>query len=141
MAQHTTDQYQPTDGKKQGSSWASGGVFFAGVLMIMAGVFQGIAGLVGLFENEFYVATTNYVFELDATTWGWVHLLVGAGLAFAGFAVISGKTWARVIGIVLAGLSALSNFTFIPYYPLWSVLIIALDMFIIWALSVYQPRE
>ena len=97
-------------------------------------------GLVGLFANEFYVATRNYVFQFDVTTWGVIHLLVGLLVLFAGFAAIAGQTWARVVGIILVGLSALANFAFIPYYPFWSLLIIALDVIVIWALAVYHPN-
>jgi hypothetical protein len=119
------------------SGWATGLIVFAGVMMIMAGGFQTLAGLVALFEDEFYVATRNYLLEFDATTWGWVHLLIGLMVLFAGFAVLSGKTWGRVIGMILAVLSALSNFAFIPYYPFWAMAIIALDVFIIWALATH----
>jgi hypothetical protein len=73
---------------------------------------------------------------------GVIHLLVGLLVLFAGVAVMSGQTWARVFGIILAGLSALAaNFMFIPYYPFWSLLIIALDVFVIWALAVYHPKS
>jgi hypothetical protein len=110
---------------------------FAGVMMIMAGGFQALAGSVALFEDEFYVATRNYLLELDATRWGWIHLLLGLLVLFAGFAVLSGRTCGRVVGIILAVLSAIANFAFVPYYPFWSLAIIALDIFIIWALAVH----
>jgi hypothetical protein len=105
--------------------------------MILAGSFQTISGLVGLFEDEFYVATRNYLLQFDATTWGWVHLLIGLLVFFGGFAVLSGKTWGRVLGITLAVLSAVSNFAFVPYYPFWALAIIALDIFVIWALAAH----
>jgi hypothetical protein len=123
------------------SGAAHGFAVFAGVIMIMSGAFQAIAGLVGLFANEFYVATRNYVFQFDVTTWGVIHLVLGALLILAGFSVFSGRTWARVLGIILTGLSALGNFMFIPYYPFWSLLIIALDVLVIWALAVYHPKS
>jgi len=123
------------------SGAAHGFVVFAGVIMIMAGAFQAIVGPAGLFANEFYVATRNYLFEFDVTTWGVIHLLVGLLVLFAGAAVISGKSWGRVIGIILASLSALSNFAFIPYYPFWALLIIILDVVVIWALAVYHPKS
>jgi hypothetical protein len=93
--------------------------------------------LVAVFENEFYVATPNYLFQFDVTTWGWIHLLVGLVVAAAGAAVLSGQVWGRAIGILLAVLSAIANFLFIPYYPFWSLLIITLDIFVIWALSAH----
>jgi len=119
------------------SGVATGFIIFAGVMMIIAGGFQALAGLVALFEDEFYVTTPNYLLELDATGWGWIHLLLGLVVFFAGFAVMSGQTWGRVVGVILAVLSAVSNFAFIPYYPFWSMTIIAIDIFIIWALTAH----
>ena len=139
MTNQAAESQQVTQSSHEGL--AHGFAVFAGVIMIMSGAFQAIAGLVGLFANEFYVETRNYLFKFDATTWGVIHLLVGLLVLFAGVAVMSGQTWARVIGIILAGLSALANFTFIPYYPFWSLLIIALDVFVIWALAVYHPKS
>jgi hypothetical protein len=119
------------------SGVATGFIVFAGVMMIMSGAFQAIAGLVALFEDEFYVATRNYLLQFDATSWGWIHLLIGLMVLFAGLAVLSGQTWGRVVGITLAVLSALANFAFVPYYPFWALLIIALDVFVIWALAAH----
>jgi hypothetical protein len=110
---------------------------FAAIMMIMVGVFQAFQGLVGIFENEFYVTTRNYLFQFDATTWGWIHLLLGLLVAFAGWGLFSGRTWARTVAIILAVLSAISNFLFIPYYPFWSLLIITLDVFVIWAVAAH----
>jgi hypothetical protein len=126
-----------TDDTKDTSGWAAGFTMFAAVIMIMAGVFQALQGLVGIFENEFYVPTRNYLFQFDATTWGWTHLLVGLLVAFAGWGLLSGRTWARVAAITLAVLSAIANFAFIPYYPFWSLLIITLDIFVIWAVAAH----
>ncbi|MET0419109.1 MAG: hypothetical protein ABW022_24105 [Actinoplanes sp.] len=131
--QRASQQYGRAD-EKPPSGWAIGLTVFAGALMIMAGGFQALTGLVAIFENEFYVNTRNYLLKFDVTTWGWIHLLLGLLILFAGFAVLSGKTWGRTIGVILAALSALANFAFIPYYPIWSLVIIALDVFVIWAL-------
>ena len=117
------------------SGWAVGLILFAGIMMIMAGVFQAFAGLVAILEDEFYVATPNYLFQFDATSWGWIHLILGLVVAFAGAAVLAGRTWGRVVGITLAMLSMLANFLFIPYYPFWAILIILLNIFVIWALA------
>ena len=119
------------------SGWAAGWSVFAAVLMIMAGIWQGVAGLIAIFENEFYVATRDYLFQFDATTWGWIHLLIGVVVGLAGLGLLAGQTWARVVGITLAVLSAIANFLFIPYYPFWSMLIIAVDIFVIWALAAH----
>jgi hypothetical protein len=118
--------------------WVVGLSVFAGVMMIFAGVFNAIEGLVALFRNEVYVVAPRYVFAFDLTTWGWIHLIIGIIVAAAGFALMSGRLWGRVVGIGIAALSMLANFLFIPYYPVWSLLIIALNVFVIWALCVYD---
>jgi hypothetical protein len=135
MTEQGPSQY-PSAGRaaQTTSGWALGFILFAAIMMIMVGVFQALQGLVAIFENEFYVATRNYLFQFDATAWGWIHLLIGLLVAFAGWGLLSGRTWARVVAITLAVLSAIANFLFIPYYPFWSLLIIAVDVFVIWAL-------
>jgi hypothetical protein len=122
---------------RQTSGGAVGLILFAAIMMIMVGVFQALQGLVAIFENEFYVATRNYLFQFDATTWGWIHLLLGLVVAFAGYGLLSGRTWARAAAIALAVLSAIANFLFIPYYPFWSLLIITLNIFVIWAIAAH----
>jgi hypothetical protein len=125
-----------TDGRET-SGWAGGLILFAGLMMIMVGIWQALQGLVAIFENEFYVATRNYLFQFDATTWGWIHLLLGLLVALAGWGLLSGRTWARVVAITLAVLSAIANFLWLPYYPFWSMLIIAVDIFVIWAIAAH----
>ncbi|MFL6295259.1 MAG: hypothetical protein ACJ75M_05375 [Actinomycetes bacterium] len=124
-------------GQEATSGPAVGFILFAAIMMIMVGVFQALQGIIGIFENEFYVATRNYLFQFDATTWGWIHLLVGLVVAFAGWGLLSGRTWARVVGITVVMLSALANFLFVPYYPFWALLIITLDIFVIWAIAAH----
>jgi hypothetical protein len=136
MSEQTPSGYRAARGQEIGG-WAVGFILFAAIMMIMSGVFQALAGLVAIFENEFYVPTRNYLFQFDATSWGWIHLLLGIVVAAAGFAVMAGRTWGRVVGITLAMLSALANFAFIPYYPFWAITIIALDVFVIWALAAH----
>ena len=118
--------------------WMSGMTTFAGVMLIIIGAFNVIEGLVALFQNEVYVAGPRYVFAFDLTAWGWTHLIIGAVVAAAGFAVLSGQVWGRSVGVAVAVLSMLANFLFVPYYPVWSLLIIALDFFVIWALIAYK---
>jgi hypothetical protein len=132
----TQDAYSSRAGRET-SGWAVGFILFAAIMMIMSGVFQAIQGLVAIFENEFYVPTRNYIFQFDATSWGWIHLILGLVVAFAGWGLLSGRTWARTVAIVLAVLSAIANFAFIPYYPFWSLLIITLDIFVIWAVAAH----
>ena len=118
--------------------WMAGMTTFAGVMLIIAGAFNAIEGLVAVFENEVYVAGREYVFAFDLTAWGWTHLIFGAVVAAAGFGVLSGQVWARSVGVGVAVLSMLANFLFIPYYPVWSLLIIGLNVFVIWALVAYK---
>lgn len=119
------------------SGWAIGFTLFAGMMMVMIGVFQALEGLVAILNDEFYVVTPNYVYDLDVTTWGWIHLALGTIVGLAGFFVFTGHVWARAIGIAFAVLNAVSQFFFVPYYPVWSLLMIVLDVFVIWALCVY----
>jgi hypothetical protein len=136
----TEDAYSSSGARRadrETSGTAVGFILFAAIMMIMVGVFQALQGLIGIFENEFYVATRNYLFQFDATTWGWIHLLVGLLVAFAGWGLLSGRTWARVVALTLAVLSAITNFLFIPYYPFWALLLITLDVFVIWAVAAH----
>ena len=139
MTEQTASQYRTSQQDQQPPRrGATGLTTFAGVMMIMAGTFQAFDGMVALLANEFYVNTPNYLFKFDTTTWGWIHLLVGLLVLLAGIAVLAGQTWGRVIGIVLAVVSAIANFAFLPYYPFWSLAIIALDVFVIWALATHR---
>jgi hypothetical protein len=117
------------------SGWAMGGVMFAAIIMVMSGAFQAITGLVAIVDDQFYVAVRGYMFDLDLTTWGWIHLIIGLAVAAAGFALFARVVWAGVVALFLALLSAISNFFFIPHYPIWSLLVIALDVWVIWALT------
>jgi hypothetical protein len=117
------------------SGWAVGGITFAATMMLMIGIFQILAGLAAIFEDQFFVLTANYAFDLDVSAWGWIHLLLGILLVFAGWALYAARPWAGVVAITLAVFSAVANFFFIPYYPFWSLLVIALDVWVIWALT------
>jgi hypothetical protein len=117
------------------SGWAVGGLTFASTMMVLIGVFQAFAGLGAIIDDEFFVVTQNYAFDLDVTAWGWIHLILGIVVAWAGYALWSGKLWAGVVALILAMLSAIANFFFIPYYPFWSLLVIALNVWVIWALT------
>ena len=120
------------------SPLASGLTLFAAALMMVAGVWHALAGVAALTEDTVYLSTPEYVYSFDLTAWGWVHLLLGVLVLVAGFGVIRGQTWARAIGIVLACLSLIANFLFIPHYPIWSLVIMALDVAVIWALATYR---
>jgi hypothetical protein len=117
------------------SGWAAGGIVFAATMLLIIGTFQAIAGLVAIFDDQFYVVGREYTFKLDTTAWGWIHLLLGILLGVCGWALFAARAWAGVTAIVLASLSAIANFFFIPYYPFWSIVVIALDVWVIWSLT------
>ncbi|MFF5226443.1 hypothetical protein [Dactylosporangium sp. NPDC000521] len=117
------------------SGWVTGFAVFGGSMMVVIGIFQIVVGLTAIFEDTFYVLTDNYLFGFDVETWGWIHLALGVVVAAGGVGVLAGQVWARVLGIILAAISAIANFLFLPYYPLWSMLIIAADIAVIWALT------
>jgi hypothetical protein len=119
----------------QVSGLAVGGVMFAAVMMILIGVFQAIAGLTAIVDDDFYVIGRNYTFDLDTTAWGWIHLLLGILVLLAGLGLFAQKTWAGMVALALAVLSAIANFFFIPYYPFWTIVEIALAVWVIWALT------
>jgi len=122
---------------QQRSSGAVGFTMFAGVMMILIGAFHAIAGLSGIIKDNFYTVTPNYILKFDVTTWGWIHLVGGIVILLAGFALFSGAVWARTVGVILAGVSALISFAWIPLYPIWAIIFIAVDVTIIWALTVH----
>jgi hypothetical protein len=132
---------QPEARRSGPSGWVVGGVTFAAVMMFTIGIFQLLAGISAIVKDDFYVIAPNYAFNLDVSGWGWIHLIIGIVLLFGGWALIAGKTWAVVLAIALAVMSAIANFFYIPYYPWWSLLIIALDVWVIWALTRPTARE
>ena len=119
------------------SGWAAGWIAFAGIVMIMIGIFHAIAGLSEVFDSDSFVLTQEYVLKFNASTWGWIHLIAGVVLILAGVGVFGGATWARMVGILVAMLSAIANFAWLLYVPLWSILIIFVDISIIWALTMH----
>jgi len=116
------------------AGWVVGLSLFAGILMMITGLFNAMEGVVALARNEVYAITPRYIFTFDLTTWGWIHIILGIIVLAAGVGVITGQLWGRVVGITIAVLTMLANFAFLPYYPIWSMLIIALNVIVIWAL-------
>ena len=116
----------------------AGWVLFAAIMMMVGGFFAFFEGLAALLRSgRFYHTTANYPYGGNVTTWGWVVLIGGVIVLLAGVYVMRGALWARIVGITLASLSALANFFFIPFYPFWSIIIITLDIFVIWALAAH----
>lgn len=120
----------------------SGWLVFAGVLMIFGGLMTLFTGIAAIANDDVFLATRNYVFEFDLTGWGWIHLIMGVVITLAGAALFQGATWARVVGVGLAGLAMLANFLWIPYAPFWAIVLLALDAIVIWALcTAPSPSE
>ena len=115
------------------SGWAAGGVVFAACILLLIGVFQVIVGLAALINDDFLVVGENYAFNLDTTVWGWIHLILGVVVTATAFGLFSRRAWAGATALFLALLSAVANFFFIPYYPFWAIVLIALNVWVIWS--------
>ena len=126
----------------EGSVAGSWGSAFAGAMLMVVGLFQFFQGLTALVNgNDFFVTTPRYNLQLNTTTWGWIHLILGLVIAAAGLFIFTGNVVARGVGILLAGLQAVVNFLWLPYYPLWAMVIIAIDVFVIWSLATTRLTE
>ncbi|MEV4441507.1 hypothetical protein AB0K09_21275 [Streptomyces sp. NPDC049577] len=117
-----------------GQAAATGLVLFSAVFLMITGILDFFRGLMGITHDRVFVTTPNYVFKFDLTSWGWIHLILGILSIIVAMGLFSGALWARVLAIVLAGLLILANFLSIPYYPLWSLVVIALGALVIWGL-------
>ena len=111
------------------------GVVLAAVLMMVGGLWDFLTGLAVIIKKGFFVPVSNtYAYHWNVTSWGWLQLALGAVIFAAGVCVLLGMTWARVVGVILASFSAITAFMFLPYYPIWSIILVAIDVYIIWAL-------
>ena len=109
----------------------------AGIVMMLVGILHGMQGFVALLNDEFYLVGNEYAFQFDLTAWGWIHLIAGVVIVFAGFGLFTGAVWARTVAVVLACISIVANFAWMPYYPWWSLTVIAFDVFVIWAVTAH----
>lgn len=115
-----------------------GWIVFAGVAMIVLGAFQIIEGLVAVFDKGYYLVTANQlIVHVNYSAWGWLHFGIGVVVMLVGLGVMTGALWARVLGITFAVVSAIVNLAFIAAYPVWGIIIIALDVVVIYALAVH----
>ena len=110
---------------------------FASVILMIAGVFQSLAGLTAIVNDEVFVTTEDYLLKADVSGWGWVHLSLGIVLFLAGLGLLQGAVWARTVAVVLASLSAIANFLWLPVQPWWAIIMITLNIFIIWAVTAH----
>jgi hypothetical protein len=133
----TGPAHYPQSDLVEPTAWV-GWVFFAGIMMLIVGVFQAMMGLVALFDDQYFlVSRSGLVVSVDYTTWGWIHMLLGTVVGLAGLGVMFGQMWARVIGIIFAAVSAIANIGFLAAYPIWAITTITLDIIVIYALAVH----
>ncbi|MFF9768568.1 hypothetical protein ACF1GT_18470 [Streptomyces sp. NPDC014636] len=119
--------------------WATGGTTFAGVLLLLNGILAVLEGISAIAADDVYPRIDTYVYKINLTGWGWILLVLGVIAVLTGCGILAGAAWARAVGIVLASLSLLAQFLFLPYAPVWSVITMGIDVFVIWALAAYEP--
>ncbi|KJK56918.1 DUF7144 family membrane protein [Saccharothrix sp. ST-888] len=119
----------------------TGVVLFAGVMMLVNGLLGILQGIVAVAKDSVYVTTRQYTFEFSLTGWGWIHIVWGLVIAAVGYGVVKGAAWGRVLAILVVSVGLALNFIFLPYYPLWSLVVIAIDAFILWALCLYHSTS
>jgi len=122
--------------EREVTGWV-GWVVFAAVILIMVGVFDIIAGLIAIFDDKWLAGTPGGLFVWDSTAWGWSTVILGMGSLVAAFAILKGKVWGRTIGVILATLNAINQLSTMRAYPVWSLIVIMLDVFVIYALTVH----
>ena len=121
----------------QPSGWAIGWTAFAAIMMVIQGFWWLIAGFIAIVNDDFYVAGENYVFQFDTTTWGWIHLLLGIVILIAGLSLFTGSVWARTVGVIMAAIAMLVAFAWLPWYPIFAILLIAISAAVVWALTAH----
>jgi hypothetical protein len=137
-------EYSPDQAQaavRHGGAGAFAGAVLAGVLMILTGLYGFLVGLAMVLRAPFFVHHGGYLYVWSTHGWGWLELILGAVVVAAGACVLLGMVWARAVGIILATMSAVASFLVLPYYPIWSIIGIAVDLFIIWALVAYSGRR
>jgi len=122
---------------REPSGWAMGWTAFAGIMMVLMGGWWIITGLVAIVNDEFYVVGEEYIFQFDVTTWGWIHLILGIIILISGFGLFTANVWARTVGVIIAVIAALVGFAWLPWYPIWAIIFIAVSVAIIWALTAH----
>ena len=119
------------------TAWV-GWVVFGAMMMILLGTFHVIAGLVALNDETYFVsASRELLVTVSYDTWGWVHLVGGLVAVAAGMGLLSGATWARVVGVAVAMVSAILNLAFLAASPVWSVMMITLAVLVIYAVTTH----
>lgn len=116
-------------------------VAFASVMLLIAGSLSVFRGIMAIAEDDVFVRTPNYVFKFDLTSWGWIHLVLGVVAIVTGLGLLKLALWARILGIVTAAVLIVANFLSIPYYPFWSITVMAACAFVIWGLCVVHRDD
>ena len=133
----TEDTYRATEGYESERTGWTGWIAFAGVMMIVSGGLNALYGLIAAVNDDWVVWTNRGSLLLDISQWGWIHMVVGLALLLSGIGVFSGNVLARTVGVIAAAISLIANFVFIPAYPLWSLVIVTIDVLVIWALTAH----
>lgn len=133
--------YGDMDSQQSVPSAAVGGLAFAASVMVMVGSFSIVAGLAAILDDDYLVVSRRYAFDLDTVAWGWIHLVLGMAFVGVGIGLFANKSWAGMVAIVLAGLIAIDYFFFIPFQPVWSLVVIALSAWVIWAVTRARHEE
>lgn len=120
------------------TGFAVGATFAAAIILVAAGLLSLLQGIAAVAKDELFVAGIEYTYEFDLTTWGWIHIVVGVLAVAIGLGLFTGAMWARVAGLIIAAISIVINFLWLPYYPLWGVVVIALDLVIMWAIVAWR---
>ena len=136
----TTEDTREYDSSTKGLV-ALGVTGFAGVMLATLGVFQILEAISALANDNLVLVGKEYAFQFDLTTWGWIHLILGIIAVAVGVGILMGQTWGRILGIMIAVLVSLANFAFLPYFPIWSLVIIGFSVFVIWALCTQLSNE
>ncbi|WP_405179921.1 DUF7144 family membrane protein [Nocardia sp. NBC_01377] len=135
----TTPKHQTGESPvKQGI--AAGTSIGAAILLLTLGVLQIFEGISAVANDELFVVGPEYIYQFDTTGWGWIHIVLGAILVISAIGLMTGSAWGKVAAIVIAALTIIANFLSLPYYPWWSILIIALSIVVIWAVSTWHPN-
>ena len=129
----TTDSARAANDGTASGMWAVGIGTFAGIMLVLVGGLEILQGAAAIAKDAVYVTGIDYIYELDVTAWGWIHLALGAIAVAVGIGILMGQTWGLVGGIAIAVLAILFNFAFIPYYPAWSLIVMGLNILVIWA--------
>lgn len=131
----------PGRGGGAANPWATGLALFAGIMMVMVGIMDFFYGVMAVANDDIFVNTRNYTLQFSTTSWGWIHLVLGVLLVAVGAGVLMGKGWARMTGIFVVALAGIGNFFSMPYYPLWSIVLLGIDVFVIWGLATAHAEE